>query len=447
MFVLLFWVHLYDLLYVPRTYLLLGRYLIPIMKQNPTTTAIILETRKTLKDGTHPVKLRITFERKQRYITVQDKQGLYVSLTHEDFRKATGRNPRGKYKDYATLFSDFERRANDIISAIKNFTFNDFDSRYKGKKSAYLIQSLKNYARELQDQGRISTAVLMNCTATSIEKFQNKRDIQFENVTVKYLEKYENTMRSNGLSLSTIGMYTRNIRTVYNEAIRAGFINREHYPFGRDGYQPPRGRNVKKALTPAEIATLAKYPLADPRPQFYRDLWLFSFFSNGMNIKDIAQLRNENIDEQTIIFVRAKTERESRKNLENVVVPLTGPLRKIISKWRNKNLDTKQYLFPILNQHMTPLEQYKQVQLVVGYVNDVMKSIATAIGLNKPVTTYVARHSFASLLKRSGAPVEFISESLGHKNVNTTKSYLADFELDTKKLWAEQIVNTVNIDI
>ena len=95
---------------------------------------------------------------------------------------------------------------------------------------------------------------------------------------------------------------------------------------------------------------------------------------------------------------------------------------------------------------MTPEEEYRAVQQTVQTINKNLTKICNALEIDK-ATTYTARHSFATVLKRSGASVEFISESLGHKSKQTTQNYLANFEDKEKAKWANLLLPETNLDI
>jgi site-specific recombinase XerD len=105
----------------------------------------------------------------------------------------------------------------------------------------------------------------------------------------------------------------------------------------------------------------------------------------------------------------------------------------IIEKWGNKKKDGNTFIFPVLTGKETPVRQRQLIQQLTHTINDNMKDIAEDLEINMPLTTYVARHSFATVLKRSGASNELISEMLGHSNLKTTENYLGSFENDTLK--------------
>lgn len=156
------------------------------------------------------------------------------------------------------------------------------------------------------------------------------------------------------------------------------------------------------------------------------------YLCNGINVKDLCLLKYENIKGDVLEFERAKTIRTKRK-VEPIRVTLTEHINQIIKKWgRNKN-DGTTYIFPVLEKGLTAERERQLIQQLTQVVNTHMKEIGKALELNKQVTTYAARHSFASVLQRSGVSTEFISEALGHTNVKTTQNYLAGFEDEQKR--------------
>jgi integrase len=156
------------------------------------------------------------------------------------------------------------------------------------------------------------------------------------------------------------------------------------------------------------------------------------YLCNGINVKDMSLLKYENIKGEVIEFIRAKTARTKRK-VEPVRVNLTDEIKAIISKWGNKKTDGNIFIFPILENGLTPERERQLIQQMTHLINSYMKEIARALEIDKDVTTYFARHSFATVLQRSGASISFISEALGHSSAKTTQSYLAGFEDESKK--------------
>ena len=406
---------------------------------NSVTTAIILDTRRQKKDGTYPVKLRVTFRRKQKMY------GTVFSLTQEDFDKAmVDPKPRKENKEIMLKLTTVEKRAIDIIDKLKDFTFQAFESQFLEQTRNWesVFHAYQDYYENLTSQGQIRTANNYQTAARSIQEFNQQRDLQFADVTPDFLKKYEKWMLDRGRSVTTVSIYLRTLRTLFNEAIQRDIVSSDLYPFGKRKYQVPAYRNVKKALTLAEIGKIYKHPVKEgSNQQQAKDYWMFSYICNGINIKDIALLKYSNIDGDKIIFIRSKTQTTSRKDLKPIVAVLNDEAKAIISRWGNQPDLPDSYVFPILYEGLTPAQQIHRVKGKIKLINKYMKEIALACGIEKPVTTYTARHSFSTVLKRSGAPTEFISESLGHNNLKTTENYLDSFEDTVKKEYAERLMD------
>lgn len=422
------------------------------------TESIILDTRKKRISKLYPVRLRITYKRDSRYYTLEYvtipeyearrdrmpeslrfKPGQTITLDKDTYSKITGERPREPYSTVSMIFVKYKERARDIIDKIPNFSFDRFEQKYNSNKSTPndAISMLTERATELREAGRISTAVTYDCTINSLKSFIKRDSLPFSKVSTQFLNKYEKWMISEGNGLTTVGIYLRNLRMIYRQAIKAGIIALDDYPFSKDDYQIPTGKNIKKALTLDQIGKIAAYDTPPgTKQQRYRDYWLFSYLCNGINVKDMALLKYSNIKGDVITFIRSKTAREKRKDPKVIQVVITKAVGRIIDRWGNKPAKPNEYIFPILKPLMTPQKEYDTIQEATKQINKYMKIISDELELDQKVTTYVARHSFATVLKRSGASTEFISESLGHSNLTTTENYLAAFEIEEKTKWA-----------
>jgi len=413
------------------------------MRADPkATTAIILELRKPLQKDRYPVKLRITYKRQRRYYTLKDKKKKSLAFTKEEFQKIRGERPRDSYKETALHLNELEKKAIYDIGKLPVFTFEAFERRYFSKTTdeTDLFSILQSRADTLEKEKRISTANSFNNVLHSLKAFTGKDKLLFENVDVPFLNKYEKWMLKEENGLTTVGIYLRNVRAAFNKAIKDDIIDTSLYPFGDGKYEIPTGRNIKKALTIKDVGLIAKYSaVKGSSEERYRDYWLFGYLCNGINVKDIARMKYSNIDNDTITITRAKTEAERRKQPKPITIVITPLMSQIIAAWGNKPSSTDQYVFPILQAGLTPKQEHQKIQQTTKQINKYIARIATAVGIKQSVTSYTARHSFATVLKRSGASTEFISESLGHSSMTTTENYLADFEIEEKRKWAEKL--------
>jgi integrase/recombinase XerD len=395
-------------------------------------TAIILDTRRIKKDNTYPVKLRMTFERKQKYYSTP------FDLSDKEFEKVMfGKRLTDSEKILKKSIGAFENKAIDIIEKLHFFTWHEFEKKYfDNRRSKDILKTaFENRIDQLRIGGQIGTAITYECSKNSLNKFYPQaRFLDFSSDVLKEYEKY---MLENGKSKTTVSIYLRALRSIYNEAISKNDILPILYPFRKnqyekDKYEIPISNNIKKALDKSDIQKIFKFKTKKGSIRDKaKDYWIFIYLTNGLNVKDLCLLQYKNIKNENLEFVRAKTKRQKReKKIQAVLLPDTI---RIIKKWGNNKNDLDTFLFPELNGKESPLRQKQLIQQLTHVINDNMKSIASELKITKPVTTYAARHSFATVLKRSGASVALISEMLGHSSLNTTQKYLDSFQNDTLK--------------
>jgi integrase/recombinase XerD len=191
----------------------------------------------------------------------------------------------------------------------------------------------------------------------------------------------------------------------------------------------------------ADIEKIYKYQAESmSTEEWARDLWLFSYLCNGINPKDIARLTYQQVGSKSIQFVRAKTER-TRREVKAIHVTISDDVWRIISKWGQTPTSPHKYVFAILKPGMTAREEMATIRQTTKTINFYIRRIAQSVGIEKDVTTYTARHSFATVLKRSGASNEYIGESLGHSDLKSTENYLDSFEDDLKQHFASALLN------
>jgi integrase/recombinase XerD len=391
------------------------------------TTSIFINKYRPDAEGFCSVSIRVTFERKKKYYPTP------VNLLPEDFDKVQGAKPRNEFKEIALKLRAYENKAADVIDKLPFFTWKAFEKQYlvnRAKKDT-LDSAFSLYAEELREAERIGTAVSYECAQSSLNKFAV--NLRFADVTPEVLRRYEKWMLTNGKSITTVGIYLRALRTLFNNALAEGLLTKEYYPFGKRKYEIPTGNNIKKALTLKDIGSIFRHQLEPGSPaERARDYWIFMYLCNGINVKDLCLLTYDSLKEDVLEFERAKTIRTKRK-VEPIRVALNDHLHQIIKKWGRNKKDGSTYIFPVLEPRLSAERERQLIQQLTQVINAHMKDVAKALEINKNVTTYAARHSFASVLQRSGVSTEFISEALGHTNVKTTQNYLAGFEDEHKR--------------
>jgi integrase len=391
---------------------------------NKPSVNVTIDRSHPRKDGSCNISIRITHQRKHRHYPTN----LAINATDFDRIMTAKRRNEADTKTYNKILS-YESKAIEAVEALPVFTFGMFEDIYLNNKDA--ADSVKfgfeKYIQELKDEKRIGTAVSYETAMKSIEAF--KSSLKYADITAPFLRKYENAMIEAGKSKTTVGIYLRSLRTIFNRAS----IDKALYPFGegKNKYSIPTGRNIKKALTLEDIAKIFHHEVeAGTTKEMAKDYWIFIYLCNGLNVKDLCLLKHKNIEGNVLKYERAKTKR-SKKDNELITVSLKTEAKAVISKWGQRSINGETFLFPHLQKGMTPERERQVYQQLTKIINKYMKQIAKELEINKEVTTYFARHSFATVLRNSGASMEFISEALGHSDMKTTKSYLAGFEQET----------------
>jgi len=342
-------------------------------------------------------------------------------------------------------------KAAEIIRKMDKFSFKAFENRFGINETVQIdkvAEYFDNIIKLYRQDNRIGTAETYSTSKNSLEAFHP--GLTFENVTVEFLKSYEHWMvNEKKRSLSTVGIYLRSLRFIINHAIDSGIINREdNYPFGKRKYQIPESQNIKKALTSSDLCAINQYN-AFPTTMLDRskDMFLFSFFANGINMRDIALLKFSNINYDKIIYTREKSKNTKRTKGKGIVVMLIPELENIINKWKINSGDKDDYIFPVLKKGMSEQEIHWRVKQFIKDINKGLKIIGESINLDRKLTTYFARHSFATALKHSGTSIAEISESLGHSSLKTTENYLASFDDTSKRLNAKKLQDFIKVTV
>lgn len=394
-------------------------------------TSIILDTRRALQSGTYPIKLRVTYKRTQKYYPTE------FSATKVEFEKYMGRLPKGNDKQIRMALDLIEQKANAVIAQLELFDFNQFQKKFykndqlRADVYAYYDTAIKEYLQNEQ----IGTASNYTCSKNALKRYKDK--LAFWEITPEFLRAFEKHLITDGKSISTVGIYLRPLKAIINRAIADGTIPKDFiYPFGNKTalkYQIPTSKNTKKALDINEIKSLFEY---EAKPESWEeralDFWKFSYMANGMNMKDISLLKRSDIKGEFIEFVRAKTINTNRTIIP-IKVFLSKELLAIIAKHGLPDKSPASLIFPIIKPKDSLEKKQADLKQFIKMVNKYMREIAKKIGIEKDCTTYTARHSTATILKRSGADIQQISEALGHASISTTKAYLGSFEDESKK--------------
>jgi len=392
---------------------------------NGITVAAILDDRRKTLSGKYPVKIRVTYKRDRKYYST----GKYMSVSDwEKLDKTRSTEQLCAKKDLQFTYE----KVRDAVQSLEkegNFSFEMLNQRLGKGLTDTINTAFRAKLDALMEQGFIGNALANRSAYRHLENYAGT-SISFETVTADWLKKYEKTLLAEGKSYATISIYIRCLRAIFNDAKTTGIIKENQYPFGKCKYEIPIGKGRKMALNLQQIKQIITFSDGTEATEHYRDLWFFLYLCNGINVNDMLKLKFSNIDNDEIHFYRSKTLNTSREKKE-IEALLTPEMKRIIERWGNPDKSPNNYIFPYLDGYNTPMEQKKRVQDVTRRINKHLKIISDKLGISG-VSTYTARHSYATVLKRSGANIAYISESLGHSNLKTTENYLASFEKEER---------------
>lgn len=283
------------------------------------------------------------------------------------------------------------------------------------KQQFYLLRYIDAQIERKKELKKDGMAAAYKSTRSSLAKFLNNSDIRIPAIDLRFVRRYEDFLYSTGVTSNTISYYLRNFRILYNQAIVDGCHSHNEYPFVKAQTRPEK--TVKRALTRENLQSLANLMLEDASElEFSRDLYLFSFYAQGMAFVDIVLLKKSSICNGILTYSRHKSKQLIR-------IAVTPQMREIMDKYKAAG----EYIFPILDKQDS--SEYKLYRLALGRINRHLRRIAAMANIKVPLTTYTARHTWATLARDYGAPVSVISAGLGHTSEEMTRIYLKEFDV------------------
>lgn len=233
-------------------------------------------------------------------------------------------------------------------------------------------------------------------------------------MTADMMEDYQIYLKMRGLTLNSVSFYMRILRAAYNQAVSAGLID-QRMPF-RSVYTGI-GKTVKRAVPIAVMRKIKRLDLSGlPALDYARDMFLMSFYLRGMSFVDMAYLRKSDLAGGYVSYRRRKTG-------QSLIIKWTREMKTIAGKYP---VNVSDYLLPILRGNsVCERSTYRNAAY---RINKSLKKIGIMLGIDIPLTMYVARHSWASAAKAKGVPLSIISQGMGHDSEATTRIYLASLD-------------------
>jgi hypothetical protein len=234
------------------------------------------------------------------------------------------------------------------------------------------------------------------------------------------LEQFSHQLSVEGLKVNSISNYFRTLRAIYNKAIKQKVVERSLYPFY--DLKIKSERTSKRAVLRQDLAKLEQLQFEEKTAECRAlKCFLLSFYLIGVSFTDLAYLTKKSIQDGRVVYRRRKT----HKNYSIILFPQAEA---IINAFHQ---DGAKYLLPILPNDIIE-DSLAAKQLIHQWIkttNKYLKRLGKDVGIEPALTTYVARHTFATTAKKLGYSNELIAEALGHEYGNRiTNIYLDSFD-------------------
>ena len=384
------------------------------------TVEAICYKYKPLKNGELPLKVRICKDRKSRYINL----GVSTKAEDWDFSK-------NRLKDSHPNKDEIEKLITRTISTLKekiielkaeqqDFTAQSLLDRLNASTTRKTVGDIFNeQMQRLADEGRRKYMLSLRYVYNTLITFNKHLDIYFSEIDITFLRRFEIWLRKRGVAENTIGIHFRSLRAVYNIAIEQNAVKAENYPFRKYKVSRLHEETAKRSLSKSDVERIIAYKSTNRYMRFPIDIFAFTYYSGGINFIDIANLTPANIIEGKLVYKRHKTSKL-------IKIPLQPQAIELIKKYHRKDCP---YLFPILSDfHETEIQKSNRIHKVISKVNKRLKEIGEELGLPLTLTTYVARHSQATVMKKAGVSTAVIREIMGHSSERVTQIYLDSFD-------------------
>ena len=389
-----------------------------------TSVKLMLNKSRILNNGSYPLVFQVIHNRRKKLLYTGYR------MKEEVFDESEGKIMNGlgstftatevvkMNRELRKMRNRIDTRIRQLERAGEEFTVEDILTQNAfgtGKPQFYLLRYINAQIERKQELKKVGMAAAYKSTRSSLARFIGRPDVRMSEVDSAFVRRYEDFLYSNGSSGNTVSYYLRNLRSLYNQAVADGYHPRGEYPFAKAQTRP--AKTVKRALSRMDMQNLADLNLEnEPELECARDLYLFSFYAQGMAFVDIVLLRKSDICNGVLAYSRHKSKQLIR-------IAVTSQMQGLMDKYKTEN----EYLFPIISGEYA--SGYKQYRLALGRINRHLKKIAVAADIKVPLTTYTARHTWATLARDYGAPISVISAGLGHTSEEMTRVYLKDFDV------------------
>ena len=373
------------------------------------------ESQQT-KDGLYDIKIRVTHQGKTRYIGT----GIYVEKNQIDVNGNVIKHPNTAHYNIKlrNILNLYDQKIFNLPTNVKKMSMRSLVAYLReidteGMENDFLRHAEK-YKDDLFKKGRDNYAISFESMIAAIKEFKNRDHIDFIEITSEWLNDFRDFFISKKRSVNTIAIYQRYIRVIFNDAIKKKLISRDFYPFY--DYQIRQSQTRKRSLDIEDMKKIRDVSLNQTMSRA-RDLFILSFYMNGINFKDMLLARKSDIYKGRLEFNRAKTGR-------NYSIKIQPEAWEIINRYQGNKL-----LLNFIEKKKPGSRKIPLYKDITDQTNRLLKKVAGEAKLDVPLSTYFARHSWATIASELGISIDTIAYGLGHQQSNTMTIIYVDFNL------------------
>jgi integrase len=384
---------------------------------------VVLRNNKIKSDGTSPIAVRITKDRKTRYIFT----GYYILEKDwdKDMSRVRKSHPNSKRLNNYLLKKVAE--ANNMLLEFDTLNERATSKEIKNKikrvgKNISFFELAEQRINSYKRKGTFSVSNAEQSIINNLKRFTKDSDLYFQDINVPFIERFKVYLSSLGKSPRTITNHLIFIRTLFNQAIKEGIVDHKYYPFGGDNIKIRIGSGHKIGLNREEIIKIETLELQPDSSIWHtRNVWLFAFYFAGVRISDVLKIKWSDLKDGRLNYVM-------HKNHKPVSLKIPEKAQSILRYYRQSRRGLNEYIFPFLDKadQKDPKDVFTKCRNATSLLNKHLKKIATMADIDKNLSNHIARHSFGNIAGDKIHPL-MLQKLYRHSDLKTTINYQANF--------------------
>jgi integrase/recombinase XerD len=385
---------------------------------------IVLRKKKN-KDGSFPLAIRITKDRKTSFIHT----GYHLQITQWD---SLEQRVRKSHPNSTRLNNYLKKKLSEATDKsleleTQKTEFSSYAVKQKIKPSGgttFFAQS-EQYLQNLRKAGKYNQYTADKPRIKHFKEFLNEENISFSDITVSLLERFKSYLKSSlKISERTIINHLVVIRSVFSQAIKGGVTDHKYYPFGAGKIRIKFPDSLKIGLSPAEVKLIEEVELPENSFQNHaRNLWLISFYFAGMRISDVLRLKWAALQNGRLHYAMGKNSKGGSLKIPEKALA-------ILSAYKKEKIDKDDFIFPdlkVLDGENDSFLIQRKIAFTTSRLDKFLRTyVAPAAKVDKKLTMHIARHTFGNI-SGERIPIQMLQKLYRHSSITTTIGYQANF--------------------